>query len=172
MGIYAYRLGHQITKTSLVSRFFIPLFSVLFLACLLLAAPSGPLRQWKSEPILWGIGFSALCVWQSTRPSRWCANLFFQYLGERSYSLYLLHPVVLILFKSSLQNVYSTLTPQFGAYAFFVCAALVLLPLLVLSELTYRLIEVPGIEFGRRINFRIRHRASISEPIVPDRKLL
>jgi peptidoglycan/LPS O-acetylase OafA/YrhL len=161
MGMYAFRLARQFDEASLMLRWFIPAFSVMLLGTLMLAEPGSPLMLWKGEPILWGVGFAALCLWQSTRPSRWSANKVFEYLGERSYSVYLLHPVVLILLKNPIQGVYATLTPQLGAYAFFVCVPLVLVPLLVLTEATYRLIEVPGIEFGKTVNSRIRGLANI-----------
>jgi peptidoglycan/LPS O-acetylase OafA/YrhL len=38
-----------------------------------------------------------------------------------------------------------------GAYAYFICALLVAGEVLVMAEITYRIIEVPGIRFGRNI---------------------
>jgi peptidoglycan/LPS O-acetylase OafA/YrhL len=168
MGMYAFRLARQADKASLMMRWFLPGFTVVLLGSLMCAETEGPLRLLKNESILWGVGFTALCVWQSTRPSRWSANRFFEYLGERSYSIYLLHPVVLIFLKSPIQAVNSTLATQLGAYAYFICAALILIPLIALAEVTYRLIEVPGIEYGKKINRRIRERARILERTIPD----
>jgi len=162
MGMYAFRLARRVDETSLMMRWLIPAFSVVLLGALMLAKPGSSLMLWKGEPILWGVGFAALCLWQSAHPSRWSANRVFEYLGERSYSVYLIHPIVIMLLKNPIQGVYAALTPPLGAYAFFVCAALVLGPLLVLAEATYRLIEVPGIGFGKRVNSRIRGRASTS----------
>ena len=89
-----------------------------------------------AEPflVLWGCGFAALAVWQSLWPSRWCANSFLEHVGERSYSVYLPHPVIIVLLAAPLQSLYETLTPTIGAYAYFICAALVLLPLLLLAR--------------------------------------
>lgn len=38
-----------------------------------------------------------------------------------------------------------------GAYVYFVCAALVMVEVLVMAEITYRAIEVPGIKLGRKV---------------------
>jgi peptidoglycan/LPS O-acetylase OafA/YrhL len=65
-------------------------------------------------------------------------------------------------------GVYAALAPQLVAYTLFVCAALVLGPLLVLTEVTYRLIEVPGIGFGKRVKSRIEGARAHWSPHVQD----
>ena len=101
--------------------------------------------------MVWGFGLAALCLWQSTRPSFIIAHGLFQYLGERSFSIYLVHPVVIEFLKSFIFKNYEKFLPFIGAYAFFVCAILILAVILIFVELTYRLIEVPGIHLGRRL---------------------
>lgn len=151
MGMYAFQVVHTIDRKSRAIRWYIPAASIMILGALLLTDIGKPLRLvWKADLILWGLAFAALGIWQSTYPSRWSANRVFEYLGERSYSVYLWHPVVLMLLKPQIQAAYAWFTPFAGAYAYFVCAGLVLLPLLLLAEITYRLVEVPGIRFGRR----------------------
>lgn len=167
MGIYAFRVARQIPRVSLMMRWVIPAFSVVLLGALMF-------RGYYHQPkglghgilLLWSIGFVALCVWQSKRPNRWIANKVFEYLGERSYSVYLLHPVVIFLLKNPLQFIYGRLSQILGAYAFFVCAALAIVPLLILSEVTYRWIEVPGIRIGRRIIGGLRQRSENSIKLV------
>ena len=165
LGILAFRLRHQIDNSSLVSRLLIPAFSVVLLCSLLFSGTDLVPKFLKGDPIAWGIGFATLCIWQSANPSRWCANWFFKYLGERSYSVYLLHPVIIVLLRSPIQNLYMTLSAQIGAYAFFACALFVLVPLLMLAELTYRSIELPGVGFGRSIIQWMRTRADNSTPV-------
>lgn len=157
MGMYAFRLARNMEQASSSIRWIIPMFSLGLLGILLLTAFDTPLKSWwKADLILWGVGFTGLCVWQSTWPSGWSANRFFEHLGERSYSLYLLHPIVIVLLKNPIQSSYGVLTTHLGGYAFFICAVMVLVPLLLLSELSYRMIEVPGIKLGQRINRRVR----------------
>lgn len=164
MGMYAFRLARQVSKTSALMRWYIPALSIVLLGALMLADRGHPLMAWKGDPFLWGVGLAALCFWQSVCPSRWCANRFFEYVGERSYSVYLLHPIVIVLLKTPIRDLYDFLAPQIGSYAYFLCAPMVLLPLLLLSEVAYRMIEIPGIRFGQNLNSRIRARAVSATP--------
>jgi peptidoglycan/LPS O-acetylase OafA/YrhL len=155
-GILAFRLAARADKSSTTIRWLVPAYSVVTICSLIFAKPGSLLFQWKDEAIVWCLGFGSLCLWQSTRPSQWCANRFFEYLGERSYSIYLLHPIVTDLLKSTLQGMYAQLVPQIGTYAYFVCFIVLLTPLLLLAELTYRFIEVPGIAFGSSMAKKVR----------------
>ena len=147
-GILAFRLAARADKSSTTIRWLVPAYSVVTICSLMFAKPGSLLFQWRDEAIVWGLGFGSLCLWQSTKPSNWCANRFFEYLGERSYSIYLLHPIAIVLLKNILQDTYAQLVPLIGAYAYFACFIVLLIPLLLLAELTYRFIEVPGIAFG------------------------
>ena len=145
MGMYAYRLVTTVGNDTQVMRWLIPAASVTILGALLLTELGKQLRlPLKADLIAWGVGLAALCTWQAARPSWWSANKILEYLGERSYSLYLLHPVVIVLFKNRVQDL----------YAYFACAAFVLALVLILAEGTYRLIEVPFIRFGRKASNR------------------
>jgi peptidoglycan/LPS O-acetylase OafA/YrhL len=158
MGIYAYRLSQQMrSPDSRLLAKVIPIFSLALLGLLMLTELDNPLKgPGRFDLILWGLGLSALCTWQSVQPGKWCANWFFEYVGERSYSVYLLHPIVILLLKNHIKAMYDILTPYAGDYAFFPCGAIVIGMLLILSEVTYRLIEIPGIHFGQKISKRIR----------------
>jgi peptidoglycan/LPS O-acetylase OafA/YrhL len=156
MGIFIFRVSCIVDKASLMMRWIIPVLTVGLFGALMFSATSIPVMHWNEESLIWGGGFAALCLWQGICPSRWCANRVFEYLGERSYSVYLLHPIVIILLKNHIQDLYLLLAHDLGAYAFFVCAAVLLVPLLVLAEATYWLIEVAGINMGKEINRRLR----------------
>lgn len=157
MGLYAYRVSHLVDKDSYLARTMIPLAAIIIIGSLLffdfgkVLYGSGGL-----DIIVWGCGLSALCIWQSMRPSYLVANRIFESLGERSFSIYLIHPIVISFSKEPLAALYGSLSPHLGASAFFVCAALVLLVVLAVAEFTYRLIEVPGIDLGRRLILKRR----------------
>lgn len=71
--------------------------------------------------------------------------------GELSFSLYLLHPMImLVLVKLQLVN---WLSSKFASeWLVFTSASLITLGLLWgLANITYRLVEVPGIALGRRL---------------------
>ncbi len=152
MGLYAYRLSHSVDKDTLLVRRVIPFVALSLIGSLLFFNLGKILYgSGRLDIIVWGIGLSALCMWQSLRPGCLIANRFFEFLGERSFSIYLLHPIIIATAKPTLTAIYAALAPYLGAHAFFVCAVLVSGVILVVTECTYRLVEVPGIERGRRL---------------------
>ncbi len=154
MGLYAYRFSHLLDKNSFLTRSAIPLAAILLIGGLMFFDFGASLKDSDSgrlDIIVWGFGLTALIVWQSLLPSYVLASKVFWFLGERSFSIYLLHPIVITFSKGPLMAVYGALSVPLGAYAFFVCAAFVISVTLMFAEFTYRLIEVPGINLGRRL---------------------
>ncbi len=160
LGMYAYRLSQEIAPSKSIARGIVSTFTVVSLGTLLLAGLGG---AWRGSLILWGIGFAALALWQGKWPSSFCANRFFEHVGERSYSVYLLHAPLIALLRHPIQAGYTALSPSMGHYAYFVCAALVVLPILALAELTYRMIEIPAIRYGQTIIRRGRELSATRE---------
>ena len=151
MGIYAYQVSRFYADLSW-QRKAIPAFALVALASLMFLGLGKSLYgPGRLDIMLWGFAFAALCVWQSISPSRVIANRFFEYLGERSFSIYLLHPVVIHFSKVQLLAIYQWLQPYLGGYAYFVCAVLAIALVLVFAEATYRLVEVPGIRLGQKL---------------------
>jgi len=151
MGIFAYHVSRQYKESILVNRV-IPFVAVIIIGGLMFFDVGKHLYgSGRWDIVTWGFGLAALCVWQSVSPSLFFANRISEYLGERSFSIYLLHPIIIHYLKSPLASTYENLQPYFGAYAYFICAILIVALVLVFSELTYRLIEVPGIRFGRKL---------------------
>lgn len=107
---------------------------------------------WHLEMAVWGGLFTVLCVWLTVRPLRLLNWAPIQYLGERSYSLYLIHFPVLLLLKPFTAFVYYTLQPYVGPWAVGVAVMATYLPTIALSAITYRLIESPGMNLGKRLN--------------------
>jgi len=108
----------------------------------------GPARL---DIVIWGIGLTALCIWQSQAPSQVFANPFLEWAGERSFSIFLLHPVIIFYSRDGLHSIYDAASVYVGAYAFFVCAIVLFAFVMICAEVTYKVIEVPGIRFGSRI---------------------
>ena len=102
------------------------------------------------------IEFGVLCIWQSISPNYLFSNPFLDYLGERSYSIYLLHPIVIMFFKDFIVKWYEILSFSIGNYSFFICSFFILGVILPIAEITYRFIEVPGIHIGRKIIEKMR----------------
>lgn len=89
-----------------------------------------------------------LMLWIVTDPPVAVVNRLTRYLGKISYSIFLLHPV--IVFK--LKPVYLAIQREVGtgAIAFFLSAAVTFAVVLPLAALCYRWIEAPAIRFGAR----------------------
>ena len=170
MGIYAYQVS-KLNKKPIFS-LLIPLATILTLFLLMFLNLGNYLngiigedigRSCRWDAIIWGLGFAWLCIWQAESTIRFFANKFFVYLGERSFSIYLLHPVAIHYSKAYLLKIYESLTPIFGLYAFFICAALLIILILIFAEFTYRFIEVSGIGFGKKLIMHNRHKLALAK---------
>ena len=72
------------------------------------------------------------------------------WLGDRSYSLYLIHFPVAILVAKVLSRIFSDTTSSITATAALMAASLTIS--LGLASLIYRFVELPSIAFGKRIS--------------------
>ncbi|MFY2763405.1 acyltransferase family protein [Arenimonas sp. MALMAid1274] len=106
-----------------------------------------------------GVVCAILAIGLALCPTRLMVNRATAYLGKVSYSVYLLHPTLVYF----LIPVYRRIYAEAGnlSLAFLASLALTLAILLPLSSLTYRWIEKPGIQFGRRIASRWSPRTPI-----------
>ena len=100
---------------------------------------------------LWGIPFGMLCIGMALHPSRVISNAVTRYLGKVSYSLYLVHPTV--LFKLAQSGLYLWVYEQFprhSGYGYLVSFLISLMIITAISSLTFRFIEQPGMNWGKR----------------------
>ncbi|MGE0862220.1 MAG: acyltransferase family protein [Gammaproteobacteria bacterium] len=137
---------------------------------LMVVAFADPLYlQWRSPGIyfaLWAAAFAAICLWQSLWPAAPLRSALMQWLGDRSFSIYLLHPIILVLGEPAYGNLAARLGAGGGA-SYLVCLVVSLPMLFLCAELSYRLVETPGIALGRWIAKRLassRARRSIRSP--------
>ncbi len=152
MGIFSFFWAQHLKQHTNQLKVIIPI-TLVFLAALMLF---GIGKYFSSGAILiWGLTFVGLAVWQSVHPSSWAANRLFAYIGERSFSIYLIHPVVITYWKIVSPNSHHWATSLPGLLAFVISATIVGVIVLAIAELTYRFIEVPGIGFSRRLVKRL-----------------
>jgi exopolysaccharide production protein ExoZ len=127
-------------------------------ALLLAAAFFDPLElHWRASGLYfaaWGLPFGVLCLWQALYPAKLMRSRPLQWLADRSFSIYLLHPVVLALLRRGYQ-VLGTLGVPDAGFLLPACLAGALMLLFAAAEITYRYIELPGIAVGRRIAARL-----------------
>jgi peptidoglycan/LPS O-acetylase OafA/YrhL len=104
----------------------------------------------RLDLLLFAVPLTCLCAWQATAPSRWLKSGVMQWLGERSYSLYLLHPfVIYLLMQVGAYNlIVVRVGPAFGEWYFVVAGALTIVVTAACSAVSYRLVERPGQVLG------------------------
>lgn len=94
----------------------------------------------------WGLGYGSLALGCLFLPLAWIVNRATRFLGEISYSFYLLHPLVLREVKDAFPSIHALhLSPFLDLAA---CAAVALAVLVPIAWLSYTFIESPGIRFG------------------------
>jgi peptidoglycan/LPS O-acetylase OafA/YrhL len=95
-------------------------------------------RNWAITVLLTGLVFGAAYAVRHRRPPRWLT-----WLGVISYSVYLLHPLLLVVIElfvtRRVARPFAVLLPY-------------LVALLALSALTHRFIELPAQRLGRRLS--------------------
>lgn len=104
----------------------------------------------KSYPLtLWVFLFIGLT--SSPAAINWLAHPWLIWLGDRSYSIYLTHMIVLMMVRSYFVN------PHFeqGTIEYLIALSALTVPLTILvSAATYRWVELPAIRFGKNMQAR------------------
>ncbi len=87
----------------------------------------------------------AICIW----PNPLCVNPLTTGMGRISFSLYLWHPLIVKM----LMEVYAGSAALFGSglLNFLICAGITLGLVSLVAHISFRMIEVPGIQFGKGI---------------------
>ncbi len=94
--------------------------------------------------------FAMLLLGLARAPLALLVNGMTRYLGKISYSLYLNHPTIIFLLSPVYVHIQKAVPDP--SISLLLCIAVTLLPCLIVSELTYRFIEEPGIHWGKRVN--------------------
>ncbi len=98
---------------------------------------------------IWSILFMllilSLCFW----PSRLLVNKISTGMGRISFSLYLWHPLVIILLVDLYKKIEGMLGE--GLWSFLACALLTLCAVSLIAHFSFKIIEMPGMKYGKRI---------------------
>lgn len=149
-GIFAYRVFVGVNTWTSLRYKLLPIACVFTIAVVYLDPVNLHYRASGAYFAFWGIAFALLVLWQAAFPSRIMRANVLQWLGDRSYSIYLFHPIIIAL---SLPR-YSAIerdTGLSGVPLFLACAAWTFPILFAMAEISYRLVEVPSIRLGRSI---------------------
>jgi len=111
----------------------------------------------RADILAWAFAFALLASGQAVHPWSLIANQPTFFAGERSFSIYLLHPIIIYILGPIYLKIYSVIGSNFGI-AFIACVLVTLVILLPMTAITYALVESPGMKMGR---WFIRHNRSI-----------
>jgi peptidoglycan/LPS O-acetylase OafA/YrhL len=121
-------------------------------------AVKSPLAPFIPSEFIWSALFGVLCVWQSAAPGLIIASKPMQFVGERSYSVYLVHAMIVFRLAPVYGSIYAAMPSSMSTLAYGVCVALGLTCVLVIANITYTFIEAPGMKFGSSLA-RFREKA-------------
>ena len=89
MGVYAYLVSNLYKNNDKLFSLYVPMIAVVIIFGLMFFDLGSVLyNSYRLDIVLWGLGLTALCIWQAVIPSSFIANGFFEYMGERSFSIY------------------------------------------------------------------------------------
>jgi peptidoglycan/LPS O-acetylase OafA/YrhL len=108
-----------------------------------------PLQYWVRVQLI-TLAFLPVIFVSACAPSVLIVNKVTVYLGRISYSLYLLHPIIIYFLGTRLLEVDLPGMAE-PNLRFLVLAGILLAFTIVCAELSYRMIEMPGIALGRRL---------------------
>jgi peptidoglycan/LPS O-acetylase OafA/YrhL len=147
-GLLAFHIS-KLLDNRRIDQFPTEAFSIITICFFLLGAlvlPFNAVIRW--DLICWSLLFGACCVWQSRAPSRVLSCAFSQYIGERSYSVYLVHAPTIY----GLIPIYKFLIKHLPPYiAFVACLAVSVFVVVTIATVTYRFVEAPFIRIGAKL---------------------
>lgn len=102
-----------------------------------------------------GIPFVFLCIAMALHPSRFISNPLTRYLGKISFSLYLVHPTIVYgLGYLGFYNWVYEFFPTSLAAGFVSSLIISMVIITLISALTFRYIEQPGMDWGKRLTLQ------------------
>jgi peptidoglycan/LPS O-acetylase OafA/YrhL len=124
---------------------------------------SGNLQNVVLEGLYWqAVAYGCLLLGLSIFPWKVIVNRFTMFLGLISYSVYLSHTTIIVAFAFLYSRIYSL--GMSTSLKFLVSALITLSVIILISYVSYRLIEEPGMRLGRWL---IRRRTLSSYPADP-----
>ena len=105
---------------------------------------------------LFGLGFILFGYGLGIREKHFLVNRAMVFIGQISFSMYLIHFFVLDMFTKFFLHKLTSLLPS--SIVLVIVFLSTLLVAIVLSYLLYKIIELPGIKLGRKISTKMKDR--------------
>jgi len=147
VGVAAYR-GWRLVNADRKSAAVVALVTMGLAAALAFPLRNRLLGPARVDIMLWSLCFGGLAVWQTAAPGRLLSSSALQFLGARSYGVYLLHPLVIVLFEDPIRRLHAVSLPLLGDWAFLVAGGFVAAVVAVGAAVAYALVEVPAMQAG------------------------
>lgn len=146
--------------------FWVAMVTSFWILMMPLGLKASPVFDGHPHVLFWSLPLGLLCAWQAVHPSRWLSITPMQWIGERSYSVYLLHPVIVafMIRFGVYPAIYDALQPAIGAWSVLACLVVTFAVLFPAAGLTYWLIEMPGQNLGRALIRRLHRREAYPAP--------
>lgn len=157
--------GAADAKAGTVAAYHLTFFALSAAILAIIVAGNTWLRaQHRVDMVLWGLLFLVVTVWWTARRAGWANWAPVQFLGERSYSLYLLHVLVMYYMMPTTAYLFHYFEPSIGPWALVPPILLVWLLVVLASTISYALIEKPGMALGKSIGRALKRRPP-AEPV-------
>jgi peptidoglycan/LPS O-acetylase OafA/YrhL len=125
-----------------------------------------PIVFGRPDTLLWMTAMGAICAWQAVAPSYLLSLKPMQWLGERSFGIYLIHPlVVFTCVRYGLYTAICHFLVPIGAWSYLACVVVTAAVVVPGAAFAYAAIEAPSQRIGRALIMRLygpRH-----PPLVP-----
>jgi peptidoglycan/LPS O-acetylase OafA/YrhL len=126
-------------------------FAIILSILILLTQPAGITSMLGDSLYTQGLAFLLLTLGLSISPIKIIVNKYFNWLGSLSYSIYLLHPIIIWTSQDLISTIY-TLLPS--SLAFISSTLLILTMVVTVSFISEKIIESPFIALGKKISRR------------------
>ena len=104
----------------------------------------------RLDVYIWSILFMMLILSMCFWPNRLLANPVTNFMGQISFSLYLWHPLIIVMLVSSYGKI--ALNLGTGLWGFLTCLSLTVSILSLVAYISFRIIEIPGMKYGKRLS--------------------
>jgi len=104
----------------------------------------------RLDVYIWSILFMMLILSMCFWPNRLLANRVTNLMGQISFSLYLWHPLIIVMLVSSYGKI--ALALGTGLWGFLACLSLTISILSIVAYISFRIIEIPGMKYGKRLS--------------------